>query len=290
MSFQDYEFLTKQMTTIIELDKKKRTNEIKIETSRVKIKKLQSSFKRKFSKDVPDKPVGWENVVKNDVSSYQQTLQNLQSEREKISLRVTKKSRFVQVALLILGGIAIAVLANWSTQPIPWECDSGEEIFTKQLLDGTEDCSDGSDEYKDDSWWDRSDAERHVHDDRLLELCGGLVLIIGIFIMPIWYVPELLDEPSKKEELDRIDAGIKVHENGIKYSKWKESKSQAHTKLNTEINEINDYISSLSEEIVAIVNEIEEIFGSVSHLTPYSDRVIFGESKILGNNDNKSDS
>jgi len=299
LSSQDYEFLTRQMATAIELDEKKRGLEFTIGMKRNDIAQLRSNFNTKFSQDVPPKPSEWLDDWRYDVNSERAKLRRLENTREMIAESVSSKARLFQVALVLVAVVITVVVIYWAMQPVPWECGSGEEIITKQLLDGTRDCADGSDEFTDSSFFGVTDAESY--EDRQgsnlgMSSCG---LLFGWMFLASYFsdVAENVDSASKKNDYDLIDAEIRdiqhkinTEEIGVIYSEWEKHKSREHAQLEMDLNAINHSITSVEKEIEITVHAIKNAFHSVSHFTPYNDRVVFGEQKILGNDMSNPDS
>jgi len=253
LSSQDYEFLTQQMATAIELDEKKRGLESTIEMKRNDIVRLRSHFSTKFSQNVPPKPSEWSGEGRCDVDSEHATLRRLENAREMLDESVSSKARFILVALYSGAVIITASAIYWAKQDVATE---GQEVIVGLLwclFIGLPFLS-----YWADEW---SDMYTDLH---------KMVL------------------KARKADYDSIDAEIldiqhkiNTEELGVLYSEWEKRKSREHAQLDLDIDVINHLITSAEKEIVVTVHAIKNAFRSVSHFTPYNDRVVFGEQKIL---------
>jgi len=130
LSSQDYEFLTRQMATAIELDEKKRGLEFTIGIKRNDIVQLRSNFNTKFSQDVPPKPSEWFDDWGYDVNSERAKLRRLENTREMIAESVSSKARFILVALSSVAVIITALAIYWAKQDVATD---GETVIVMML-------------------------------------------------------------------------------------------------------------------------------------------------------------
>lgn len=261
MSSQDYEFLTQQMATAIELDEKKRGLESTIEMKRNDIAQLRSNFSTKFSQDVPSKPPEWSGEGRCDVNSEHAKLRHLENAREMLDESVSSKARFILVALSSGAVIITASAIYWFEQDVA----TGLSLLIISIL------------------W-----------------CFFIGLPFSAYLAGEWDMYQDLRKSvlnARKADYDSIDAEIldiqhkiNTEELGVLYSEWEKRKSREHAQLDLDIDVINHLITSAGKEIVVIVQAIKNAFRSVSHFTPYNDRVVFGEQKILGNDMSNPDS
>ena len=107
-------------------------------------------------------------------------------------VRPSETRAFVLSTIIVICLIGLVFLLAMSREYDPFVCTTGEEIPIDKLLDGNEDCPDGSDEEKGSSW-SNSRAEQHDIDDRndpLFDaLCFGLFCgfpLGSILIGQIW--------------------------------------------------------------------------------------------------------
>lgn len=261
MSSQDYEFLTQQMATAIELDEKKRGLESTIEMKRNDIAHLQSNFSTKFSQDVPPKPPEWSGEGRCDVNSEHAKLRRLENAREMLDESVSSKARFILVALSSGAVIITASAIYWAKQDVATEGQKVIVAFLWCLFIGLPFFAASADE------------------------------------LDLYYHLRKMFLNARKADYDSIDAEIlgrnlkiNIEEVGVLYSEWEKRKSREHAQLDLDIDVINHLITSVEKEILVTVHAIKNAFRSVSHFTPYNDRVVFGEQKILGNDMSNPDS
>jgi len=280
------------MSNAIELDVKRRNLEASIRSYKDEITNLNSNFETSSLESMPRKPIGVLSGINTDVNNELTKIDNLEKIRKELDNRVSNKARFYQISILILGVVVSVAFVEFLLEPQDWECGSGENITTDKLLDGTEDCADGSDESEEDTFWDTDEPVDDAHDSTIMPMIiGGGVILIAFWAWLILFLRELpkdVDSDSKKDEYDSIDseiAGIRdkitLKEDVSSYLEWEKENSHLRSALNMQINVIETKISSLEEQIIGIRKSIGEVFQSVSHFTPYSDRVIFSEQKIL---------
>ena len=249
MSSQDYEFLTQQMGIAIKLDEKKRSVEYGNEVMRDEIGQLRSNFMTKFSQDIPPKPPEFHSR-RGDVDSEHAKLRRLENKREMLDKSVSNKTRLILIALYSVAAIITASLIYWATQDATPEWQKGWVAFLWFVFIGI------------------PFGQNLIGEGDFYDVLREMVL--G------W------------ADYDSIDAEIldiqhKINTEGLCeiYSKWQERKSREDAQLDFDIDVINNYITSAEKEIVVIVQAIKNAFRSVSHFTPYNDRVVFGEQKIL---------
>ena len=213
------------------------------------------------------------------------------------SKRKREKIGTLAIVLLVLTGCFLTINTYLKVEEnySPWTCDNGEVIHQDGLLDGENDCSDGSDEAKSGFWDDLTRAES---DEDSHEMAAFIVA--GLVAATCWWIfsridewkkddsinemmfPDYVDEKfeflRKKEQISIEETSIRRMKDQIK-SISSEITKQAQTlpsrleSYQTKHNNLNKESSDLQRKIEVYERDNEVLWEGIAHLIPHSDLV-----------------
>ena len=194
------------------------------------------------------------------------------------------------VMFLVLLYVIPNVYLAWEDHFLPWTCDNGEVIEQTSLIDGVNDCSDGSDE-DEAGWLSLSRAEENDTDYDMGRVIVVIVLLIvwGALVSAVGN-NENIDEDLRlypgyaeaKKKNARLQNSLNLKEEELAATRRliaSESKELAHIgqKLPAELDSLENDLekeekkkSELESEAASVAEKTDALWEGIRHLLPHS--------------------
>ena len=219
-------------------------------------------------------------ILKDEKNKYDEE-ENQLNKKKRLKKFITV-SMFTLLSFII-AAILFSLLANSFT------CDNGYIIEYNKILDGKEDCADGSDEFEE--FWTNSRAQSAEGEPwfwtlNILLFSPPIIYCLCRYVVFVHFDSEKSRAGKKLEDVRRKRTQVRRHitsvENRISAINKEINTIQSEFDLyskkpelldlkESRIEELEGHIQKMSTRIQRIINDIEALLGDVKNMIPYSE-------------------
>lgn len=300
MGIKEFEFLKSTLAQIEATQKEMGGLKEPLRKRRKKVKSLKTDVLALEEKRDLESASSLQSKIDASAASQQSIKSKLKTLRQKIKSAKAEKdvAENVEGRSTLLMIVIVVIVGAWLFQQFHEDvqnrdyifvCDNGNEIQTTSLLDGTDDCGDGSDE--EDPFWSLSRAQEEEDNTMSVDMGCGLMIFLAIII------PVLLGIGNRGpgEKVTKINSKLKrlksqksklnndnnvfnreITEGEENLNNWK-SIPKGLNSLQRKIASEESKITEIYDRKAELRSELESLSKSVKHLIPYANLLQLSE-------------